>query len=276
MYLRLVILLVLVLLLYTGATAQTEKPLEVASGPTEPGATSEQPQDSPATRQITMPAGTTVLLELKNTIDTRSARVGDGVYCQTTLPLLIDSVLVIPSGSYVKGAITRVKRAGRFRGRAEILFHFDSIIFPNGYTVDMPGFNLRGDPGTYNGRIVDEEGTVKTEGHDKLKKLGTVIKDTALGGAGGLAIGTIGAGNLNGARIGAVAGAGAGLLVGLATVLLPRGSDVRIEKGAALTMQLQRPLVVDVNATSRPVQYEVIPRQTNTRLPLPANSNKQQ
>ena len=201
MHIRLVMLPVLVSLLYTGATAQTERPVEVGPGPAQPAATSEQPQDSPATRQITMPAGTTVLLELKNTIDTRSARVGDGVYCQTTLPLLIDNVMVIPPGSYVKGAITRVKRAGRFRGRAEILFHFDSVIFPNGYTVDMPGFNLRGDAGTDNGRIVDEEGTVKTEGHDRLKKLGTVVKYTVLGGGLGIGVGAVGAKSFNAAQI---------------------------------------------------------------------------
>jgi hypothetical protein len=225
-------------------------------------------QDSRAnTRQITVPAGTEVLLQLKNAIDTKNAHMGDGVYCQTTFPVVIDNVMVIPPGSYVKGEITKVQRAGRLSGRAEILFHFDSVIFPTGYTVEMPG-SIHGDPGTHNGKIADEEGTVKTEGHDKLKKLPDVGRDAEYGSIGGVIAG----GNLNGARI----GGGLGAVAGLATMLLTRGADVRIEPGAALTMKLQRPLVVDVTAVSATARADtqVVPRQTNTRLPVPAPAGK--
>ncbi len=44
-----------------------------------------------------------------------------------------------PGWYYVKGEITRVQRAGRIKGTAEILFNFNTMIFPNGYTVDLPG-----------------------------------------------------------------------------------------------------------------------------------------
>src|SRR5215468_7793955 len=92
-----------------------------------------------AVRQITVPAGTQVLLNLKSPIDTKSAKVGDGVYCQTSFPVTQDNVAVIPAGTYVKGTIAQVRRAGRVKGRAEILFHFSTMIFPNGYTIDLPG-----------------------------------------------------------------------------------------------------------------------------------------
>jgi len=243
----------------TTTPAAEEKPAP-ASTPQE-GATN--------TRQITVPAGTEVLLQLKNAIDTKNAHVGDGVYCQTTFPVVIDNVMVIPPGSYVKGEITKVQRAGRLSGRAEILFHFDSVIFPTGYTVEMPG-NIHGDPGTHNGKIADDEGTVKTEGHDKLKKLPEVGRDAEYGSIGGV----IASGSLNGARI----GGGLGAVAGLATMLLTRGSDVRIEPGAVLTMKLQRPLVVDVTAVSATARADtqVVPRQTNTRLPVPAPASKPQ
>src|SRR5215472_2712272 len=71
----------------------------------QPGTSAENPSN---TRQITEPAGTEVLLKLQNVIDTKSARAGDGVYCQTTFPVVIDNVMIIPPGSYVKGEITRV------------------------------------------------------------------------------------------------------------------------------------------------------------------------
>jgi len=59
----------------------------------------------PPLKQITIPAGTPVLLHLKSPIDTKSAKVGDGVYCQTSFPVTQDNVAVIPAGTYVKGQI---------------------------------------------------------------------------------------------------------------------------------------------------------------------------
>jgi len=244
------------------APAQSQ-PTDKAS----PAATDAAASAPANTRQITIPAGTEVLLQLKNAIDTKSARVGDGVYCQTSFPIVIDNVIVIPPGSFVKGEISKVQRAGRFSGRAEILFHFDNVIFPSGYTVDMPG-SLHGDSGSQNSKVSDEEGTVRTDGHDKLKKLPDVGRDAGYGAIGG----TIATGSLNGARI----GGGIGAVAGLATMMLSHGSDVRIEPGAALTMRLQRPLVVDITASSAHSDAQVIPRQTNTRLPVPVSSSKPQ
>jgi type IV secretion system protein VirB10 len=234
------------------------------SGQTSAGAqtaAADRPQleaTSASFKQITVPADTEILLQLKNAIDTKSARIGDGVYCQTTFPVVVDNIIVIPPGAYVKGEITKVQRAGRISGRAEILFHFNTVIFPTGYTVEMPG-TLHGDTGGKT-KISDGEGTVKTEGHDKVKQLPQVGRDAEYGSIGGV----IASGTLNGARI----GGGLGAVAGLASVLLTRGSDVRIEPGTALTMRLQRPLVVDVTSSAQ-AQNQVVPRDTNNRLPVP-------
>src|SRR5215813_302881 len=132
--------LALILILAVYASAQSVPGPN--NNPNAPASAQSQPSDKAApaaeaaasapadTRQITIPAGTEVLLQLKNAIDTKSARVGDGVYCQTSFPIVIDNVIVIPPGSFVKGEISKVQRAGRLSGRAEILFHFDSVIFP--------------------------------------------------------------------------------------------------------------------------------------------------
>src|SRR5215467_2625788 len=121
-------------------------------------------------RHIIVPAGTQVLLNLKSPIDTKSAKVGDGVYCQTSFPVTQDNVAVIPAGTYVKGAIAEVRRAGRIKGRAEILFHFTTMIFPNGYTIDLPG-SLGNEPGAQNHTVADKEGTVQANGQ-KAKDAG--------------------------------------------------------------------------------------------------------
>src|SRR5260221_14250836 len=56
-----------------------------------------------AVKEITVPTGTQVLLNLKSPIDTKSAKVGDRVYFQNSFPVTQDNVAVIPAGTYVKG-----------------------------------------------------------------------------------------------------------------------------------------------------------------------------
>lgn len=212
-------------------------------------------------KQVTVPAGTEVPLTLKSAIDTKNTRVGDGVYCQTAFPVVMDNVIVIPAGTYVKGQVVKSQRAGRVKGRAEVLFRFDTLIFPNGYTIDMPG-TIHHDSGS-SSSSVDDEGVIKADSQ-KGKDAKTIGEGAGIGAAAGsIATGT---------RGGALGGAGIGGLAGLATVLLTRGQDVRIEPGTSLKMLLQRPLTVDVVPIdpSRPAT-EVVPRATNVvRLPAPS------
>ncbi|HKE30801.1 MAG TPA: hypothetical protein VKD65_03685, partial [Candidatus Angelobacter sp.] len=123
-------------------------------------------------RQITIPAGTKVLLHLRSPINTKSARVGDDVYCETAFPVAQDNVMVIPARTYVKGRIMRLQRPGRVKGRAELQVHFTTLIYPDGYTVQLPG-SLENAPGSENSSMSDQEGTVKANGQ-KGKDAGTV------------------------------------------------------------------------------------------------------
>lgn len=88
---------------------------------------------------ITVPAGTRVPMVLKNSINTKHAQPGDNVDLQTSFPVTQGNRIVIPAGTYVEGVINRVQRPGRVKGRAEVLMHFNKMIFPNGYTVFLPG-----------------------------------------------------------------------------------------------------------------------------------------
>jgi hypothetical protein len=210
---------------------------------------------------VTVPAGTEVPLTLKSAIDTKNARVGDGVYCQTAFPVAVDNVIVIPAGTYVKGQVVKSQRAGKIKGRAEVLFRFDTLIFPNGYTIDMPG-TIHHDAGSGNASV-DEEGVIKADSQ-KGKDAKTIGEGAGIGAAGGSII--------TGTRAGALGGAGIGGLAGLATVLMTRGQDVRIEPGTSLKMLLQRPLTVDVVPVDpNRITTEVVPRATNVvRLPTPS------
>jgi hypothetical protein len=212
-------------------------------------------------RQLTVPAGTEVPLVLKSAIDTKNTRIGDGVYCQTSFPVVVDNVIVIPAGTYVKGEVVKSQRAGRIKGRAEVLFRFNTLIFPNGYTIAVPG-TIHHDSGSASASV-DDEGVIKADSQ-KGKDAKTVGEGAGIGAAGG--------GIITGTHGGVLGGAGLGGLVGLATVLMTRGQDLRIEPGTSLKMLLQRPLTVDVVPVNpHQAATEVIPHATDyNRLPPPS------
>ena len=88
---------------------------------------------------FTIPAGTKVPLALKQAISTKTAKEGDPVYAETAFPFVVNDRIVIPAGTYIQGKITRVERGGRVKGRAQLLIHFTSMIYPSGYTVMLGG-----------------------------------------------------------------------------------------------------------------------------------------
>jgi type IV secretion system protein VirB10 len=141
----------------------------------------------------------------------------------------------------VQGKITRVQRAGRVKGRAEILMHFTSMIYPSGYTVMLPG-SVDNMPGADKTSVKDSEGTVRQDS-DKAKDIGTIASTASTGAViGGLSAGGKGAG----------IGAGAGGLAGLAIAMLTRGNDVKMEPGTSIEMIIQREVSVDASrVTSR-------------------------
>src|SRR5206468_6545301 len=92
-------------------------------------------QTEASASQLTIPSGTKVPLALKQSVSTKNAREGDAVYAVTTFPVVINDRIVVPAGTYVQGRISNVKRAGHVKGRAEVLIHFSTLIYPSGYTV---------------------------------------------------------------------------------------------------------------------------------------------
>jgi hypothetical protein len=188
---------------------------------------------------VTIPAGTKIPLALAQAISTKNAREGDAVYATTAFPFVMDNRVIVPAGSYIQGTIAHVQRAEHGHGRAEILMHFTSIIYPSGYTVMLPG-SVENTPGAANNSVKDSEGTIQQD-KDTGKKVEDAAKGGTIGTIGGATAGGV-AGGLNGARV----GAGAGAAAGIAWALLKRGADVRLEVGTSIEMEIQRPVAVDV------------------------------
>jgi len=189
---------------------------------------------------ITIPAGTKIPLLLKQAISTRNARDGDAVYAETAFPFVVDDRIIIPAGSYIQGKIAHVERGGRVKGRAEILMHFTSMIYPSGYTVMLPG-SVENTPGADSNSVKDSEGTIQQD-KDTGKKIEQGAKAGVYGASGGALAGGLSSG-LNGARVGAAAGAA----IGVAWAMMKRGSDVKLDVGTSIEMEIQRPITVDAS-----------------------------
>jgi hypothetical protein len=175
----------------------------------------------PAYRDVVVPAGTTLSVELDSPVGSDSSRLEDAVRATLQRRVVIDGVTVLPEGSSVSGHVTEATRAGRVKGRARIAFRFTQL--------DPPG---AGD------RMTIRTGAVAREAEATKKQDAMKIGGGAAGGAiiGGIVGG--GDGAAKGAAIGGAAGTG--------VVLGTRGKEVRLPAGSKLTVKLLAPLTVRV------------------------------
>ena len=227
---------ILVMLLAGVAAAQTS----LTPNPATPSVESAKPT-------LTIPAGTRVPLSLKQAISTKTAKDGDPVYAETAFPFVVNDRVVIPAGTYIQGKIERVQRGGHVKGRAELLIHFTSMIYPSGYTV-MLGGSVENTPGAEKTTMKDNEGTIRQD-----RETGRKAKSAAEGAGTGAVIGAV----TNGGK-GAGIGAGVGGVAGLAIGMLSRGADVRLQPGTSIEMEIQRDVTVDPSRISS--RREVIVR----------------
>src|ERR1700675_2918994 len=187
--------------------------------------------------KIWIPAGTRVAVVLENGISTRGAKAGDSVYFHTSFPITQNNHIIIPVGSYLRGELIESKRPGRVKGRGEFRMRLDTLIFPNGYTVDLNATPRSADSGGK--ETMDSEGKVTGAG-GKGKDVQTVAETTATG-----------------AGIGAVAGLGA--------ILLTRGPEAELPRGSTLDIVLEHELALD----SSQIQYSNVGQAMPTTPPPP-------
>jgi type IV secretion system protein VirB10 len=188
----------------------------------------------PGTAGYTVAAGTRVPLTLINSVSTKHSVAGDRLYLQTVFPILVNSRIVIPPGSYVAGTVTDVKRPGRVKGRGELWVRFDSLTLPNGVTRDFRA-RVGGVDGLSNEELDKSEGKVKAEGN--IAGDARTIGEAAAAGA---SVGVIAGAATNHYGMGTAIGAGAGAAAGMIGVLLSRGPDAVLAKGSTIEMVLDR------------------------------------
>jgi type IV secretion system protein VirB10 len=195
----------------------------------------------------TIESGTRIPLALISSVSSKSSSAGDRIYLETAFPIVNGNHIVIPTGSYVTGTVTEVKRPGRVKGRGQLYVRFDSITLPNGITRE---FRSRlGSVDSRSGERVDQkEGQVVADSNK-----GGDAKTVAAGGMGGASIGAIAGSAAGHVGMGAGIGGAAGAAAGLTSVLFTRGPEAELTKGSTIEMVLDRPLTFvaeEVNFTN--------------------------
>lgn len=177
--------------------------------------------DTPEFRQVTIPAGTVLPVELRTAVGSETSNVEDPVRGTVRRAITIDGVEAVPAGSVVAGTVTEALRSARVKGRARVAFRFSSLDTPG----DAERLKIR--TATY---VREAEATKK--------------KDAAMIGGGAAAGAVIGGivGGGDGAAKGAAIGGGAGTGVVLST----RGKEVTLPAGTAISVKLAEPVTVRV------------------------------
>jgi hypothetical protein len=231
---------------------------------TSPQSQAHSPDPSPKapSETLVVPVGTRLPLVLHNAVTTRNAHTGDPVFLETLFPVSIKGRILIPAGTYVQGEIQEAKRPGKVKGVGEIRMRLNSMILPNGYTVDFNAVPTNA--GTGGNESTDSEGKIKGD-TNKGGDVGTIVKTTGAGAG----IGAIATQSGKGAGI----GAGVGAAVGLAGVLLTRGPEMELPRGTTIDIITDRAIYLDasrVNFTD-PGRASALPGPAN-RVPARNNS----
>jgi hypothetical protein len=171
----------------------------------------------PQFREVTVPAGTALPLELTSAISSETAAIETPVRARLRQAVTMDGYTVLPAGAVFVGNVTDVDRAGRVRGRSRLAFRFTEVQF-NSQTEDV-----RTNPISFEGEA--------TKGEDATK--------VGAGAVGGAIIGGIlggGDGAAKGAAIGGAAGTG--------VVLATRGREVELAAGTNIAATLAQPFTI--------------------------------
>jgi hypothetical protein len=167
-----------------------------------------------------VPSGTSLEIQLDETLSTRTTRVGSPISGSVSQPVIYDGVVVIPKGARVGGVVTSISREP-----PAVSAELDAL------RVDGTLYSIRG--------VVTEAAMVRrSEMKDEAAKIGG-------GAAAGAVLGGAIGGNVKSAAIGAAAGAAAGTGVALATkerwAILPAGSRLAMRMEEPLRLALTRP-----------------------------------
>ncbi len=192
----------------------------------QPGGSSSVAQSAPPPppRVVTIPAGTSVRIQMIDSVDSASNKIGDTFLASLATPVVVNNEVIIPKDTDVYVKLANAKTSGKFTGQSELTLELDHVKYRGkNYPLSSSTFQQVGE----------------SRGKDTAKK-------TAIGAAIGTAIGAI-AGGGKGAAIGAGVGAGSGA----AAQVFMKGKQVKVPAETKIDFQLEQPVEVPASATSK-------------------------
>ena len=171
------------------------------------------------TKQVTIPAGTRLLVRMVDSVDSSKQRAGYRFTANLETNLRVGDVMVAPRGTPVYGRLDSASSSGRFAGSSELTLELtDILIDGTAYPLLTSTYEIKG----------------KGEGSNTAKKV--------IGGAGlGALIGGL-AGGGKGAGIGVLAGAAGGTAIAASR----RGEQVSIPSESLVEFRLEQPATLPV------------------------------
>lgn len=161
--------------------------------------------------QITVPAGTRLVIRTSDDIDSSRHSAGHRFRGQLEGALVVDGVTVAPRGAIVHGRIASASQAGRAVGSSELTVEFTDIMIDDQlFPISTGGLSAQ-------------------TGGEGRRTVGRTARAAAVGGL---------IGGSSGARTGARVGVGASILTSGSSVNIPRGTIVETTLRVALTVPL--------------------------------------
>ena len=179
------------------------------------------PEPPPPPPPLVVPAGTSIVVRMGSTLDTKTAHDGDTFTGSLARAVAVHGEVAIPSGAGVTGTVVESKSPGKFKGEGVL-------------TVTLTAVNVGGAPEN----IQTSSYTVTVKGKGKR----TAVAVGGGTGAGALIGGIAGGGK--GALIGGLVGAGAGT----AGAAFTGNKDLQIPAEHTITFKLASPITVPGHA----------------------------
>lgn len=174
------------------ALAKQSAPAAKPKTPTTAAATAAAPRlAEPRTRQYTIPAGTSLSVQLPATITTKTARVGDRIAANLTSDLVVDGKVVAKAGALLQGSVTEVvSGSNKVGGTPTLGLAFDNLTLADGGDAPVSGrisqVAAKSDTARDTAKIAGGTVVGAVIGHEVIKG----DKGTLIGGLLGAATGT--------------------------------------------------------------------------------------
>lgn len=183
---------------------------------------------------VLVPAGTSLGLELQDSLNTKYTQKGELVSFKVSPEVLVGGRMAIPQESTVEATVVRAKRGGVGLRKGELRLEFNKLILPDGTTMPLAAKITRVGRWHRSSKITP----VGAIDRDLKQDLYEIAQWGAMGAVVGMAVGRGDKGTAVGAAVGA----------GIATlgILLQRGPDLDLPPGIMFRVELTQPLKVPV------------------------------